>query len=109
MANEFFERESHAFTCHDVIAGFPLGEFVRANRQKIGTLPTCSRRIFSRANFNQSRCRILVFASREQIRLVENGPSLDVQSSSPACRGFTFLQQVIVPDKTISNDFRLDL
>ena len=28
-------------------ARFPLGGFVRANRQKIGTVPTCSRRIFS--------------------------------------------------------------
>ena len=27
--------------------------------KKVGTLPTCSRRIFSPANFNQSRCRIL--------------------------------------------------
>ena len=45
-------------------AYFPLGEFVRANDKKVGTLPTCSRQIFSRANFNQSRCPILVFASR---------------------------------------------
>ena len=45
-------------------ARFPLGEFVRANRKKVGTVPTCSRRIFSPTNFNQSRCRILVFASR---------------------------------------------
>ena len=34
-------------------AYFPLGEFA-----------TCSGRTFSPANFNQSRCRILVFASR---------------------------------------------
>ena len=45
-------------------AYFPLGEFVRANRQKFGTAPTCSRRIFSPANFNQSRCQIRVFALR---------------------------------------------
>ena len=46
---------------------------VRANTQKIGTLPSCSRRIFSPAMFNQSRCRIFFrFASREQSRHVEN-------------------------------------
>ena len=43
---------------------FPLGEFDRANRQKVGTVSTCSRRIFLPANFNQSRGRIFVFASR---------------------------------------------
>ena len=43
---------------------FPLGEFVRVNRQKVGTVPICSQRFFSPANFNQSRRRILVFASR---------------------------------------------
>ena len=37
--------------------------FARTDK-KVGTLPTCSRRIFSPANSNQSRCRILVFASR---------------------------------------------
>ena len=37
--------------------------FARTNK-KVGTVPTCSRRIFSPAKFNQSRCRILVFASR---------------------------------------------
>ena len=37
--------------------------FVRTDK-KVGTLPTCSRRIFSRANFSQSRCPILIFASR---------------------------------------------
>ena len=36
--------------------------FARTDK-KVGTLPTCSQRIFSPANFNQSRCRILVFAS----------------------------------------------
>ena len=46
-------------------------DFARTDK-KVGTLPTCSRRIFSPANFNQSRCRILVFASREQSRQVEN-------------------------------------
>ena len=46
-----------------------------ANLKKVGTLTTCSRRTFSPANFNQSRCRILVFASirvNEQSRQVEN-------------------------------------
>ena len=47
-----------------VKARFPLGEFVRANRQKVGTVPTCSRQIFSPTNVNHSPCRILVFASR---------------------------------------------
>ena len=37
--------------------------FARTEK-KVGTVPTCSRRIFSPTNFNQSRCRILVFASR---------------------------------------------
>ena len=37
--------------------------FVRTSK-KVGMIPTCSRRIFSQANFNQSRSRILVFASR---------------------------------------------
>ena len=32
---------------------FPLGDFVRANGKKVGTVPTCSRRIFSLPNFNQ--------------------------------------------------------
>ena len=32
--------------------------------QKVGTVPNCSRQIFSPTNVNQSRCRILVFASR---------------------------------------------
>ena len=45
-------------------AYFPLGEYVARTDKKVGTLPTCSRRIFSPANFNQSCCRILVFASR---------------------------------------------
>ena len=49
--------------------------FARTDK-KVGTLPTCSRRIFSPANFNQSRCQILAFASREQIRPVENGLKL---------------------------------
>ena len=40
-------------------ACFPLDEFVRANRKKVGRTV----RIFSPVNFNQSRCRILVFAS----------------------------------------------
>ena len=37
--------------------------FARTDK-KVGTVPTCSRRIFLLTNFNQSRCRILVFASR---------------------------------------------
>ena len=37
--------------------------FARTNK-KVGSLPTFSRRIFSSASFNQSCCRILVFASR---------------------------------------------
>ena len=46
-------------------AYFPLDDFVRANRQKSRNASyLLSRRIFSPANFNQSRCRIPVFASR---------------------------------------------
>ena len=37
--------------------------FARTDK-KVGTLPTCSRRYFSPANFNQSRCWIPVFALR---------------------------------------------
>ena len=40
-----------------------VGDFVRG-RKRVGTVLTCSRRIFSLTNFNQSHCRILVFASR---------------------------------------------
>ena len=43
---------------------FHLANLFARTDKKVGTLPTCSRRIFSPANFNQSRCRILVFASR---------------------------------------------
>ena len=44
-------------------ARFPLGEFVCANRKKVLTVSACSRRIFSPTNVNESRCRILIFAS----------------------------------------------
>ena len=52
--------------------------FVRTDK-KVGTLPTCSRRIFSRANFSQSRCPILIFASRraKKSRQVENRLNVD--------------------------------
>ena len=43
---------------------FHLANLFARTHKKVGTLPTCSRRIFSPANFNQSRCQILVFASR---------------------------------------------
>ena len=43
---------------------FHLATLFARTDKKVGTLPTCSRRIFSPANFNQSLCRILVFASR---------------------------------------------
>ena len=43
---------------------FHLATLSARTGKKVGTVPTCSRRIFSPANFNQSRCRILVFASR---------------------------------------------
>ena len=45
-------------------AVFKLATLFARTGKKVGTLPTCSRRIFSPANFNQSRCRILFFASR---------------------------------------------
>ena len=45
-------------------ACFPLGEFVRANRQKSRNASYLFAANFSPTNFNQSRCRILVFASR---------------------------------------------
>ena len=43
---------------------FHLANLFARTHKKVGTVPTCSRRIFSPANFNQSRCRILVFAWR---------------------------------------------
>ena len=43
---------------------FHLANLFARTEKKVGTVPTCSRRIFSPTNFNQSRCRILVFASR---------------------------------------------
>ena len=43
---------------------FPLGDFVRGSRKKVRKVPTCPWRIFSPDDFNQSRYRILVFASR---------------------------------------------
>ena len=36
-------------------AYFPLGEYVARTDKKVGTLPTCSRRIFSPANVFASR------------------------------------------------------
>ena len=44
---------------NSVKAYFPFGDL----KKKVGTVPTCSRRIFSLTNFNQSRCLILIFAS----------------------------------------------
>ena len=43
---------------------FHLAILFARTEKKVGTVPTCSRRIFSPAKFNQSRWRILVFASR---------------------------------------------
>ena len=43
---------------------FHLANLFARTEKKVGTVPTCSRQIFSPTNVNQSRCRILVFASR---------------------------------------------
>ena len=43
---------------------FHLANLFARTDKKEGTVPTRSRRIFSPVNFNQSRCQILVFASR---------------------------------------------
>ena len=43
---------------------FHLANLFARTVKKVGTLSTCSRRIFSPVNFIQSRCRILVLASR---------------------------------------------
>ena len=43
---------------------FHLATLFARTDKKVGTLATCSRQIFLPANINQSRCRILVFASR---------------------------------------------
>ena len=42
---------------------FHLANLFAGTEKKVGTVPACSRRIFSPTNVNQSRCRILVFAS----------------------------------------------
>ena len=51
------ERRRHRIASVSVLVEyqtyFPLDDFVRANRKKVGTLPTCSRRIFSLPNFNR--------------------------------------------------------
>ena len=46
------------------LSPFSTWRICSREQKKVGTVPTCSRRIFSPTNFNQSRCRILVFASR---------------------------------------------
>ena len=51
---------------------FHLANLFARTDKKVATVPTCLRRICSPASFNQSRFRILVFASREQSRQVEN-------------------------------------
>ena len=43
---------------------FHLANLFARTDKKGGTVPSCSRRIFPPVSFNQSRCRILVFASR---------------------------------------------
>ena len=43
---------------------FHLANLFARTDKKVGTVPTCSQRFFSPANFNQSRRRIPVFASR---------------------------------------------
>ena len=60
---------------------FPLGDFVRANRQKSRNSPSCLRRIFSLANFNQSRCWILVFALRRANKIAKWKTGFIVRSS----------------------------
>ena len=55
-------RQHLFFSCVKPI--FHLATLFARTHKKVGTLPTFSRRIFSPANFNQSLCRILVFASR---------------------------------------------
>ena len=50
---------------------FHLATLFARTDKKVGTLPTCSRRIFSPVNFNQSRCRILVFASHRANKVVK--------------------------------------
>ena len=50
---------------------FHLATLFARTDKKVGTLLACPRRIFSPANFNQSRCRILVFASRRANKVVK--------------------------------------
>ena len=45
--------ESVVVTGNSYKACFPIGDLTRAKRQKIGTVPTCSRRIFSPAKLNK--------------------------------------------------------
>lgn len=37
---------------------------ISCEQKKVATIPTCSRRFFSQANFNQLRCRTFAFATR---------------------------------------------
>ena len=43
---------------------FHLANLFARTDKKVETVPTCSQQTFSQASFNQSQCRILVFASR---------------------------------------------
>ena len=75
-------------------ARFPLGDFVARTDIKVGTVPTCSRRIFSPANLNQSRYRILVFA----LRRVNKVAKLKTGLTGRLCHGRSLFHQfTIVP------------
>ena len=55
----------------DIKPIFHLANLFARTHKKVGTVATCSRRIFSPASFNQSRCRILVFASRRASKVAK--------------------------------------
>ena len=61
---------------------FHLANLFTRTDNKVGTVPTCSWRNFSPTNFNQSRCRILVFASRRANNVAKWKTGFNLFSSS---------------------------
>ena len=77
-------------------AYFPLGELFARTDKKVRTVPTCSRRIFSPANFNQSRCRILVFASRRANKVAKWEKGLSTPNKTEC---WLFIWRMVGADK----------
>ena len=75
---DFLRRPKSHLVENGIKAAHLANLFARTDK-KVGTVPTCSRRIFSPANFNQSRCRIIVFASRRANKVAKWKIGLMVQ------------------------------